>query len=85
MIGWLSGLGWKIWLGLALAGAVVMVLLGAKRAGRTAEKLKQMEKINEAVQEKNKRSAADRGLSDDALRQRLREQRDELRRILQPR
>jgi hypothetical protein len=43
----LTGLGLKLLAGLAIAGAVVAVLMGARRAGRTAEKVEQTQRNSE--------------------------------------
>lgn len=75
--GWLA-------IGGAIVAAVLLVLAGAKRAGRTAERVEQMQKINRAVKEKVKTDANWDGLGDADRRRRLREQRDELRELLRP-
>ena len=40
----LSGVGLKLLAGLAIAGAVLAVLMGARRAGRAAEKVEQSQR-----------------------------------------
>ncbi len=43
----LAGIGGKLLVGLAIAGAVLAVLMGAKGAGRAAEKVEQIQRNNQ--------------------------------------
>lgn len=81
----LGGVWGKVLMVGAIAVAVLAILAGARSAGRKAERLEQAEKINEAVAEKSKRDQAVRIMSDDDVAFRVRQQRDELRSILQSR
>lgn len=77
-----AGVWGKILLVGAIVGTVALILLRVHRAGRLAERAEQAEKINAAVKEQVKTDASWRALPSDERRKRLREQRDELRRLL---
>ena len=68
--GLLGGAALKLGLMAAIAGAVLMVLLGARSAGRNAERAEQLKRTMEAVRDAKD---AERGLADPAERKRVRE------------
>ncbi|MBB4267592.1 hypothetical protein [Roseospira visakhapatnamensis] len=69
---WLGGSGLALGRALAVVAAVLAVLLGARRAGRLAERLEMMEKAHDA-QRRMLEAAARRPRSRDDLAQRLRD------------
>lgn len=81
---WFGG----IWAKAALIGAILLgiglLFLRIQHGGRMIERAEQREKINEAVQDLARREAGTRTLSDGDLRDSVRAQRDELRRLLRP-
>lgn len=82
VLGFFAGMWGKILLVGAIVATVALILLRVHRAGRMAERLEQAEKINAAVKEQAKTDASWRALPGAERRKRLREQRDELRRVL---
>lgn len=63
----------KLLIGLAIAGAVAAVLLGARNAGRNAERLRTLEKQLQNVRTRNEVEREVGSLGPDAVRERLRE------------
>lgn len=81
-LGFFAGVWGKILLVGAIVGTVALIMLRVHRAGRLAERAEQAEKINAAVKEQVKTDASWRALPGAERRARLRQQRDELRRLL---
>ena len=71
---------------LIIGAMVILVVLALvfkiKSAGRMAERLEQAERINQALREKRRYEERVRAYPDDELVDELRNQRDELRRVL---
>lgn len=57
---------------LAIVGAVLAALAGARNAGRMAERVDQLKKAAQAAQTRTRVETDAAGLSDDELRRRLR-------------
>jgi hypothetical protein len=64
--------GLKLWLGLAIAGAVMMALLGARRAGRMAARVEALDQVARAAQVRARIETETGGLADDQLDDQLR-------------
>jgi uncharacterized membrane protein YvbJ len=78
-----------VWSKVVIVGAVVLTVillfLRVKNAGKVEERARQMEIINEAVKESRKREITTSSLPEPELDRRMREQRDQLRKLLQSR
>jgi hypothetical protein len=72
MWSFLSGIGLKLLMGVAIAGAVLAVLLGARQSGRNAEKVEQLQRAMEGARERRKVETEVSGLGDDELDDKLR-------------
>lgn len=59
--------GLKLWLGLAIAGAVLAALLGARRAGRQAARIESLEQVARVAHERARIETKTGGLADDVL------------------